>query len=296
MSKINKRRTIQEVLPEVTWDKISPPYPDYPYFQGRKIYPFRPQVEGFDLVNAWWCIEAATLAYAEKDFAVERFQLAGLPEIKFFSGNSSQCYVANNDDFLLLAFRGTEIRRRGADSDFANIIADLETDANIALAEWEPGGMVHRGFKEALDEVWESVLDYLRSKEKARRTVWFTGHSLGAALATLAAQRYEQVRGLYTFGSPRVGDRDFKKGFLFPTYRFVNHDDIVTRVPPPLFYQHVGRLKYIDGEGLLHDNPDSWETGNIFSVLAACFDAAIPSALVDHVPTLYATHVWNNLS
>ena len=94
---------------------------------------------------------------------------------------------------------------------------------------------------------------------------------------------------------PRVGDLDFKKGFLVPTYRLVNHDDIVTRVPPPPLYQHVGRLMYLDGEGLLHDNPASRETGNILSTLAAYFDAAIPRALVDHVPTLYATQIRNNL-
>ena len=75
----------------------------------------------------------------------------------------------------------------------------------------------------------------------------------------------------------------------------MNHEDIVTRVPPPLLYQHVGRLQYLDGEGLLHDNPDSRESGETLSVLAACFNGLIPSALVDHVPTLYATHVWNNL-
>ncbi|MCX5893209.1 MAG: lipase family protein, partial [Deltaproteobacteria bacterium] len=92
---------------------------------------------------------------------------------------------------------------------------------------------MHRGFQAALDEVWERLHDYLEGKENARRTVWFTGHSLGAALATLAASRYGKVRGLYTFGSPRVGDLDFKQAFLVPTYRFVNHDDLVTRVPPP---------------------------------------------------------------
>src|SRR5271157_5340622 len=132
MSKVDKR-TVQEVLPEVSWDKIAPPYRDYPYFQGTEIYPFRPHADGFDLTNAWWCIEAATLAYADPDFAGERFQQAGLPEIAFFSGSSTQCYVANNDDFLLLVFRGTEIRRRRDRADFANIIADLETDAHIAL-------------------------------------------------------------------------------------------------------------------------------------------------------------------
>jgi triacylglycerol lipase len=291
------KRSIRDVLPKITWDAVAPPYLKYHYFQEAEDYPFRPQAEGFDMVNAWWLIEASTLAYAEADFARKEFQRAGLPEIKFFSGKGTDCYVANNDDFLLLVFRGTEIRQRPDRSDFVNIIEDLATDANIALVASGQGGKVHKGFKTALDEVWEKegLRDYLKSKENPRRTFWITGHSLGAALATLAAQRYSQVRGLYTYGSPRVGDRDFKQALSVPTYRFVNHDDIVTRVPPPLFYKHVGDLKYIDGQGLLQGQYEGGNIKEILSVLKACCDDFIPGAIVDHVPTLYATHIWNNI-
>lgn len=293
------KRPIREVLPEITWDKIAPPYPDYSYFQGLEAYPFRPRADRFEMINAWWLIEASTLAYAGEDFAREKFQRAGLPEIKFFSGPSTQCYVAHNGDFLILVLRGTEIRRREDRPGFANIIADLATDANLALVESGRGGKVHRGFHQALDEVWEGLLDYLRSKENSRRTVWFTGHSLGAALATLAAQRYGRVRGLYTYGSPRVGDRGFHKAFPVRAHRFVNHRDIVARVPPPLFYQHVGDLKYIDGEGLIHEDSGPWKSlvNDFRSELASIMNLGelIPPAIVDHVPTLYATHIWNNL-
>ena len=294
---MKNKRSILDVLPEINWDSVAPPYLNYPYFQGAETYPFRPQADGFDMVNAWWLIEASTLAYAEADFAKEKFQRAGLPEIKFFSGKSTQCYVAHNDDFLILVFRGTEIRQQADRSDFINIIADLAADANIALVKSGQGGKVHQGFKAALNEVWEKegLLDYLKTKDNARRTFWFAGHSLGAALVTLAARRYSQVRGLYTYGSPRVGDRGFKQAFSVPHYRFVNHDDIVTRVPPPLFYQHVGDLKYIDGQGLLRRKPEEGKIGEILSVLKACCDDLIPSAIVDHVPTLYATHIWNNI-
>jgi triacylglycerol lipase len=300
------KRTIREVLPEVTWDKIAPPYLDYPYFQGIETYPFRPLADEFDLINAWWLIEASTLAYAGEDFAREKFHHAGFPEIAFFHGHSTQCYVANNDDFLILVFRGTEIRRRKDRFSFSNILADLETDADIALVESGQGGKVHRGFKRALGEVWEKqgLRDYLKSKENPRRTVWFTGHSLGAALATLAAQRYGKVRGLYTYGSPRVGDRGFKDGFPIKTYRFVNNNDIVTRVPLPQLYHHVGDLKHIDRRGFIHQGSDKkmhviqMEISSFLNYLqgmTASLDALIPGALVDHVPILYATHIWNNL-
>lgn len=308
MLKANQRNP-REILPKITWNQIAPPYPDYPYFQGAAGYPFRPHAGMFDMVNAWWLIEASTLSYAEEDFVREKFQDAGLSATAFFSGDSTQCYAAHNDDFLILVFRGTEIRKRPGQHDFRQIMADIMADADIRLVDSAQGGKVHRGFQEALDEVWEKegLLDHLRSKDNGSRTLWFTGHSLGAALATLAAQRYGNVRGLYTYGSPRVGDQEFKNEFQVKTYRFVNNNDIVTRVPPPGLYHHVGDLKYIDSQGLIHDSSYRWEqvidgmSGEMLDALQspeqmrAGFEALIPKVLVDHVPTLYATHIWNNI-
>ena len=308
MLEINKR-DVREFLPEISLERIAPPYLNYPYFRGRELYPFRPDASTFDMTNAWWLIEASILAYAEEDFATGRFINAGFPEVSFFSGDSTQCYVANNDDFLILVFRGTEIRRRPGKTDWRNIIVDIMTDADILLVDSGQGGKVHRGFKDALDEVWEGtgLLGHLSSKDNGARTFWFTGHSLGASLATLAAQRYGKVRGLYTYGSPRVGDRDFKNGFPVQTYRFVNNNDIVTRVPPPGLYQHVGDSKHIDSRGFIHDGSDNREGAvngiqsgiqsflNSLDRMTDGIDALIPEAIVDHVPLLYATHIWNNI-
>ena len=304
-----KKREPSSILPKITWDAIAPPYPDYPYFDGIDLYPFHHHATGFDMVNAWWLIEASTLAYAEEDFARPMFQKAGLTEVKFFTGDSTQCFVASNDDFAIVVFRGTEIRRRTGETNFRHIIADLKTDVDITLTDSGQRGKVHRGFKNALDEVWEKkgLHEYIKSNYTSSRTIWFTGHSLGAALATLAAGRYENVRGTYTFGSPRVGDKDFKNGFHASTYRFVNNSDIVTRMPPPVLYKHVGDLKYIDSKGIINDESNRWEriTNPILGKISYIFNspgktdsglsALIPDDIVDHVPTSYATHVWNNI-
>ncbi|MGA3209149.1 MAG: hypothetical protein ABSE05_15180 [Syntrophales bacterium] len=87
------------------------------------------------------------------------------------------------------------MRRREGKSDFRNIIADLRTHPDIMLTESGQGGKVHRGFKEALDEVWEKegVLEYVKSKDTLNRTLCFTGQSLGA---TLAANKYGKAHGL----------------------------------------------------------------------------------------------------
>jgi triacylglycerol lipase len=303
------RRNPAEVLPEVSLESIAPPYLNYRYFEGHQAYPFHHRATRFNMVNAWWLIEAATLAYAEAEFVSKVLRPTGLTEVRPFSGTSTQCYVAHNDDLVMVAFRGTEIRKRPGRPDIRNIIADLKADCDLRLTASGQGGRVHQGFKDALDEVWETqgLLDYIRSLHSSRRSMWFTGHSLGAALATLAADRYGDVDGLYTFGSPRVGDIDFKIDFHINAYRFVNNNDIVARVPPPGLYKHVGELKYIDSKGLIHDNPSRWErlTDNIRGEIAYLFNALgqirsgfanfLPDDIIDHVPTLYATHIWNNI-
>lgn len=116
----------------------------------------------------------------------------------------------------------------------------------------------------ALDEVWwgrreqPGVKAWLDSNTAgpAQRSVWFTGHGLGAAPATPATSRYGRATGLYTFGSPHVGDRAFAGSFGTPAYRFVNASD-----PVPSFlasfghFEHVGTLKYIRTDGSIVDGP-----------------------------------------
>ena len=297
----------KKALPTITWQNIGPPYYEYEYFQGYEHYPFRPTSENFNLVNAWWLIETSILVYAEEELVCPCFRRVGLPEVKYFSGKGTDCFVANNDTVIIVAFRGTESRRRPGAKDFQNIIADVKADCNIILVESAHGGRVHKGFNNALDEVWEELLDYIKSIHTSSCSLWLTGHSLGAALATLAADRYGDVQGLYTFGSPRVGDPGFKKHFSVKAYRVVNDNDIVAAVPPPGLYRHVGELWYIDSDGHIHhDSPrlEMWTDGfrGEMRNIANSFEQAlqgsfnyIPSGFKDHVPLLYAIHIWNNL-
>ena len=81
----------------------------------------------------------------------------------------------------------------------------------------------------------------------ANANITITGHSLGAALATLLAMdmavNTKLAVGLYTLASPRVGDLTFHNVFnhVVPNaYRIANRLDVVTKTPPPLLYFHVG--------------------------------------------------------
>jgi len=292
-----------------TFDTARPPYPEHPYFSEARLYPFRPHATVFDLVNAWWLIEASTLAYSDPEFVSQRFREVRM-NVEVFSNNNTECYVAQNDEMAIVAFRGTESRgrdERTVKADFANVVADVRTDAMLLLVDSGQGGRVHAGFKEALDQIWPKLAPELIKLAAAGKTLWFTGHSLGAALATLAADRFGNVAGLYTFGSPRVGDESFRNDFWVPTYRFLHNNDVVGRVPLPPLYVHVGELKFIDHKGRIHENSWWWERASdqIAGTVASFFNAEgqlrlgfrdrLPDGIEDHIPTLYATHILNSL-
>jgi triacylglycerol lipase len=263
------------------------------------------------------------LAYAPADFAVRQFRGAGwtLDADQPFVGASTLCHVAYSPEAVIVAFRGTEVIKPGTAPTFAafrEVLADLGTDGRVALVESESGGAVHRGFHAALDQVWTTMLLPCLARlgaENPERSVWFTGHSLGAALATLAADRCRTVRGVYTFGSPLVGDRSFAQGFPVNAFRFVHNNDIVPHLPrfgpsatPPLIraYQHVGQLQYIAADGTVKDNPSLWSRitdgfeGRYRHLLDATGQlrpggiAELPDdAFNDHAPLFYALRVWN---
>ncbi len=104
--------------------------------------------------------------------------------------------------------------------------------------------------------VRDNLLRLVQERRDSIREVLVTGHSLGAALATLALPDImsflRQQSGvpanpptlLYNLASPRVGHTDFKNFFntQLPCWRVVNHWDLVPDVPPKLAgYAHVGR-------------------------------------------------------
>jgi hypothetical protein len=303
--RMNSRLPKKEV-PSLKLKELSPPFLQHAYFEHHDLVAFKPDASTFSLANAWWLAEAATLAYADEDFAARRFKAAGLDEVRFFDQRSTQCFVASNRDVAVVAFRGSEVWKRRDQQGEPVAIADFMTNVDFWLTDWTGGARVHRGFKNALEEVWGELFPYLRALQGRGCRIWMTGHSLGAALATLAADRYGEVQGVYTFGSPRVGNSRFKDRYAIRTYRFVNGSDMVTGLPPAGFYVHVGEPKFIDGEGRILDRPVA--NGPVMAASqgergekAAAGNGPpktpifMPDAVIDHVPVLYAVMIWNRL-
>ena len=165
----------------------------------------------------------------------------------YHSVKGTQCYTLYDDDTLVFAFRGTELN-----------LEDIKTDLDFVRTT-TPEGSVHSGFLEAYNSIKAKMkIDY--DILSTGRNVIFTGHSLGAALATLALSDLgKESDSLFTFGSPRVGGKDFAKAFnkkFKNIQRYRNDSDIVTREPMALLgFRHVGDCYYYDGAGRLSINP-----------------------------------------
>ena len=185
------------------------------------------------------CAEMSRLAYAENSVVNTALQSIGFSSIAFADANNlgTQGFAAKNAarGLTVLAFRGTESNR------FEDVVSDVDT----LQRHYRRGGrlcQVHGGFLKAYElQAVQDLTAAVRRQRVGRLLV--TGHSLGAALATLAAVDTTPAR-LVTFGSPRVGDDAFRALFSgLEVRRFVGCCDVVSRVPPERFdAAHLARL------------------------------------------------------
>ena len=228
-----------------SWDAVLNPGGATDYFAGGIPGPMDAGAHGFSPVNAWWLSELSRLVYRRsgdeggstapgrqrRDFLSD----VGLVEHAFFDSGSAQAAFITRPHAKavpalgILVFRGTRGTWR-----------NWRTNADFRPVPWPSGGRVHSGFRKQFMALWPSIEDLL---ENWRAPLFYTGHSLGAALATLAAAMY-RPDALYTFGSPRVGDADFVRSLAdIPIYRMYNPRDIVTTLPParsPFGFRHAG--------------------------------------------------------
>lgn len=251
----------------------------------------------FSLPTAVKLARASHLSY-ESPERIEKtvFERWGDCQLTFLDVESTQCIAAADQDSVVVALRGTQ----------ADKVEDWIVDLNFDLVPGPLSGRVHEGFYDALSNIW-SELDAVvrRWCEQRPRKLWVTGHSLGAALAALAVARWLDasfpVAGLYTFGQPRTGDRDFARHFDFEfrphAFRIVNKLDIVTRTPPrSLGYWHLGTYVYLDDEGSIEHDISRWRRfltgwhGTIDTILHWGGEG-----VKDHSMTRYCQHLERSL-
>ncbi|MEM7360081.1 MAG: S8 family serine peptidase [Pseudomonadota bacterium] len=187
---------------------------------------------GFSWETALSMASASQIVYEPKSVVEEYVKDSwGFDTVNFIDIENTQSFWAENSHCVIWAFRGSDS------------IGDWLANLSLETTNHNVYGDLHQGFYSA----YKLIEDHLLSSVSNDKRVFLTGHSLGGAIATLAcAELTKRLDHLstYTFGQPRVGKTQFREWWLQNhtdnLYRFVNDEDIVTRLPPN--FDHVGAL------------------------------------------------------
>ncbi|KAK5979013.1 Class 3 lipase protein [Trichostrongylus colubriformis] len=163
--------------------------------------------------------------------------------------------VLDSEDAIVLSFRGTD--------SFLQLVVESDQSVFGTQMSWIGGGKVSKYFGDAFMNLWNGGMkddfNTLRAKYP-KYQVWVTGHSLGGAMASLAASYIVAAKlvpgtsvELVTFGQPRTGNKDFAAahdGQMAYTYRVTHWRDIVPHVPP----EHLEGYRHHKSEAFYHND------------------------------------------
>jgi len=219
--------------------------------------------------NCYWCNKSQTTTVATT-----------------WSGGADMFgYMAVTPGEIWVSFRGTV---RGS---IRNWIQNLE----FAFVDYPycVDCEVHSGFYEAYLSVSDIVTNGVLklSRQYPGYKIRLTGHSLGGALATLAAANlsyYGLPVTLVTFGSPRVGNSKWSRWFsagletVNPSSRVTNQKDIVPHLPPQiLFFTHICTELWFPSS-----SSANFRTCDSSCEDKSCSDGSINTSIDDHLTYL----------
>jgi len=275
-------------IPPATLENLNPPVRGYAGIGSAK--------------NRWLMAEFALLAY-ETEARIRSELCTRARSVLALSGDIHRGFgfVADiNGTDAVLAFRGTQVFKPGDSlSKFRAVANDYLIDARIERRPLTDGAWVHAGFADSSNE----LLERLQASDLSAtpRRWWVAGHSLGGALAVLAAGRLASITGqqvacVITFGQPRVGnDRHVAQLEGLPLCRVVHGCDAVPSLPPVrLGFAHsltehvlepARRANY--PQTVLQNFLGYWQRWRYG------LGALAPVALMDHAPLYYATRCFN---
>jgi hypothetical protein len=276
--------------------------------RGGNCYPehFKQSLKGHDILNTYLCMLPSIYCYnwkveaknfeSFKENYQKLFNLYGFSKFDFINErdrfSDTQVIIMSNDKMVMVVFRGSETKFNK--DNFASSVRDwITTDFAIGktkVDKWGKGVKIHRGFYRALNLVYD---DFKKKCSEhiglTNKPLWVTGHSLGGALATLAAFRLETdgiaVHQIEVFGSPRVGNDKFLKAYgskVSQIFRWVHQNDLITMVPPRKVFKycHVTRpsMIYTDGKKVLFADENN-EKGKVSDHMGPDYGAALFKAL-----------------
>lgn len=220
--------------------------------------------------------------------------MLGFTNIEIMKVENTEWIMATKGDIVYIAFRGTDSIK-----DFLNNARSRKKKIKII-------GHVHNGFYQATTKAIHKTISYLQQHHGKK--VYFTGHSLGGAIATIMfaylsnMMKFDLNSFCCTFGAPRVFSRKasmaLSKTYNDRLYRFVYDLDIVPRLPLRLMnYRHFGNLYFIDKKKFLWKNIsqirkieiivnslDRFEmiTGGLLSVFGRMFFSSMQDHSIDN--------------
>ncbi len=291
----------------------------------------------YDVRTAYLMSLVAGWAYADGKTLANKLKFYGFPNntvTQISVTNDAMCVVATaffvrSEDGRtgILAFRGTE------PMNFINWL----TDADLTQRTFHYG-RVHTGFFTNVEAVWSDVHDFIEPAIQGKapahvdgngsgnghaqalqplEALYITGHSLGAAMAVVAAAKIftpeyahwqPLVRGVYTFGQPAVGNEQFAQhyqaAFGKMLYRHVYRHDVVPRLPPLTtdHFSHFGEERFATSASATWETDGSIRAKQCLFVLATSIIAVadffsrrihylnhleLPYSLDDHSPSRY---------
>jgi hypothetical protein len=240
------------------------------------------------LRHAEWAYRKA--AKLKDGLGASGFGLVGNDVLRV-EGLGARAYAAVKGNKLVFSFRGSMARNLLI---YAGNLLILNGVPRLVDADFLFGGdkaaryrgkglQVHWGYRDAYLKLRDRLLAIARAH--ADKEIYVTGHSLGAALASLFAfdLKVSLGRGAHSvfFGTPRIGNRAFAKAFAAEVpqaLRVVNHADYATAMPPlsrQLGYVHAGRVLHVD-----HD-------GQIITTAARLSEVVKSLSLKDHMTNHY---------
>lgn len=223
--------------------------------------------------------------------AVLSDQVPGFPI--FIDGGAdfdTQAYIwlSRRSRTLYISFRGT------------NSLTDVKHDLDyrsIPLDDEHESILIHAGFrnkfKSVQDLLLEQIEDYLGEFDK----IVFTGHSLGGALAQVAApvigeQFPSKTVEVLTFGAPRVGNEDFVEfynTYVDINYRITNDRDPVPALPFESRFSHVSHAISLSAKGQVTKVPDAPLGSRFWNALEDTID--VNQAFTDHQLETYIARI-----
>jgi len=156
--------------------------------------------------------------------------------------NNNETIPMEDDVKCMISFRGS-LNAANWYADFLAMLRQWPLN-DLAGADWCKGCKAHYGFAQAYDELRSDVHEAVADLNCTRLVL--AGHSLGAAIATIAsfdlrAAMGYRVEATWTFGKPRIGNAEFANSFVAaatdqnvfpPMWRVVHFHDPIPRAPP----------------------------------------------------------------